>query len=369
MRDTVVFVGSDGRELHRQDEIGLLGTGRFEDLLDTTSRTALARAIEATPIRGVELITLEGMILDATVTREDGRWAVALRDVTGYAQSAQRLGGMAVALARRNRDLRTLHEAAAALDTTLSLDDVARTTCSVVAAYLDADHVVVETVGTTVRSSDAVPASDPTGRLPLRTPRGEIGELRWWRDGDLLPNEQEVLPLLVSRAAIGLDHALLLSRAEERAARDPLTGLLNRDGAQRALAGLVTPFAVVLLDLDHFKRINDTHGHAEGDRVLREVAAVLEPGRAGDVKARWGGEEFLAALDRMGLDRATAWAEERLAQVRRQVRTGEGPVTFSAGVALVDARGLEPALQAADEALYRAKSAGRDRVLSAPAES
>lgn len=368
MRDTIVFLGPGARELERRDEAGVLGAEPFESLLDSGSQQVLEDALTTAPTRGLELITLDGTILDATVLPEEGRWAVVVRDVTRYARTAEHLGGMAVALARRNRDLRTLYEAADALDASLDLGEIARTTCSVVAAYLDADQVVVDVVGTPYRWVDATSVAEASGRLPLRTPRGEIGELSWWREGDLLPNEQEVLPLLASRAAIGLDHALLLSSAEERAARDPLTGLLNRDGGRRALAGLVPPFAVVLLDLDHFKRVNDVHGHAEGDRVLREVAAILQHGRASDVKVRWGGEEFLVALDRMGVDRAVRWAEERLAEVRRTVRVAGDPVAFSAGIALADVHGLEPALRRADEALYRAKDQGRARVVAAPVD-
>lgn len=365
MRDPIVFLGPDGLEVGRDDEAGVLATGPLPELLDSASRQALDQALAAAPTRGVELITLDGAILDATVLREDGGYAVIVRDVSRYARTAEHLGGMAVALARRNRDLRTLYEAAGALDASLDVSEMAATTCSVVAAYLGAEQVAVDVLGTTHRWTPATPASEPSGRLPLKTPRGDLGELRWWRQGELLPNEQEVLPLLVSRAAIGLDHALLLSSAEERAARDPLTGLLNRDGGRRAIATLVPPFAVILLDLDRFKRVNDVHGHAEGDRVLREVAAILAPGRASDVKVRWGGEEFLVALDRMGVERAVDWTEQRLAEVRDGVRVAGEPITFSAGVALADTGGLESALRRADEALYRAKDAGRAQVATA----
>jgi diguanylate cyclase (GGDEF)-like protein len=155
---------------------------------------------------------------------------------------------------------------------------------------------------------------------------------------------------------------LLLSSAEERAARDPLTGLYNRAGAQLALGRLVRPYAVALLDLDRFKAVNDRHGHAEGDRVLGEVAGILAGGRETDVKARWGGEEFLIALEHATVDQLVSWVEERLAAVRRSVRVGDEPVTFSAGVAEVGDAGLDHALVEADVALYRAKERGRDRV-------
>lgn len=368
MGDPVVTVGPDGRELARADDTGVLPRAPLEDLLDSTSRDALGEALGAAPVHGLELVTLDGRVLDATVLPSTDRaWGIVLRDVTRYAQTAQSFGGMALALARRNRDLKTLYEAAGTLDATLDLAEIARLTCAMVAEYLDAEQVAIHVVGTEFQWADSGTAATPTGTLPLRTPRGEIGQLRWWRGDDLLPNEREVLPLLVSRAAIGLDHALLLSNAEDRAARDPLTGLLNRGGARHALAALVPPFAVALIDLDHFKQVNDVHGHAEGDRVLREVAGILERGRGSDVKARWGGEEFLVALDRGTVARAVRWMERTLQEVREQVRAGGRAVTFSAGVALVTSEGLDPALVAADGALYRAKAGGRARVLAAEA--
>jgi diguanylate cyclase (GGDEF)-like protein len=374
VHDPVVTIAADGAERVGAADRVLLG-GSLHDLLDTGSMASLRAAIARAPVRNVELTTVDGRVLDATVVPVDDGVEVVLRDVSGYASAAEQLGSMAVSLARRNRDLRTLYEAAASLDATLDLDEIAALTCAVVGSYLDADRVevtVLDTRGCWVpdadgEADDASPRGADTLEPPrdtvmLRTARGPLGELRWWRRSALLANEAETLPLLLSRAAIGLDHALLLSNAEERAARDPLTGLLNRAGAHRALGRLVPPYALALLDLDRFKAVNDDHGHAEGDRVLREVAAVLAGGRGSDVKARWGGEEFLVALEHASPEELASWVEARLAQVRGSVSVGGVPVTFSAGVALVGDDGLDAALQAADAALYRAKRAGRDRV-------
>jgi diguanylate cyclase (GGDEF)-like protein len=375
VHDPVVILTADGREQVSDRDLAVLG-GRLEELLDTGSIAALQAAVERAPTCNVELVTVDGRILDATVAPTEDGTAVVLRDVTGYARAAEQLGSMAVSLARRNRDLRTLYEAAASLDATLDLEEIAGLTCALVGSYLGAERVEVDVVDASqvwVPEDREGPGPDrrspepPRGTIELRTARGAIGELRWWRPGELLANEAETLPLLVSRAAIGLDHALLLSSAEDRAARDPLTGLFNRAGAQRALGRLVHPYAVALLDLDRFKAVNDHHGHAEGDRVLREVAAILTEGRDSDVKARWGGEEFLVALEHASGERLAAWLEDRLEQVRRSVRVAGSAVTFSAGVALVDERGLDAALVEADLALYRAKRGGRDRVEVAPA--
>jgi diguanylate cyclase (GGDEF)-like protein len=365
VHDPVVILTADGRELTSDRDLALLG-GPLGEILDTGSLEALHDAVAQAPARNVELITHDGRVLDATVAAEAEGAVVVLRDVSSYAQAAEQLGSMAVSLARRNRDLRTLYEAAASLDATLDLAEIARLTGELVGDYLDAQRVEVEVLGGTSVWPEGPERADasavPRGVFALRTARGPLGELRWWRQSELLSNEAETLPLLLSRAAIGLDHALLLSSAEERAARDPLTGLYNRAGAQLALGRLVRPYAVALLDLDRFKAVNDLHGHAEGDRVLREVASILADGRGTDVKARWGGEEFLVALEHASVEQLASWVEERLAEVRRSVRVGGEPVTFSAGVAEVGDSGLDHALVEADVALYRAKEHGRDRV-------
>lgn len=139
---------------------------------------------------------------------------------------------------------------------------------------------------------------------------------------------------------------------------DPLTGLANRSRLDATLGALGPGDAVALLDLDHFKRFNDAHGHPAGDELLRDFAACLTSGtRRGDVVFRYGGEEFLLVLAGAGLDDAAATVED-LARRWRSVRPGE---TFSAGVA--SAGGPDP-VGTVDALLYRAKELGRDRVVT-----
>jgi diguanylate cyclase (GGDEF)-like protein len=127
-----------------------------------------------------------------------------------------------------------------------------------------------------------------------------------------------------------------------------------------------------MLDLDHFKQVNDRHGHGAGDDVLREVARrILATVREIDVPARYGGEEFAVLLPETGLDTAREVAERiRLAVVDAPIKTRKGPlaVTLSAGVAAREAGGgdLGALLEAADGALYQAKAAGRNRIAIAP---
>ncbi|MFN7977594.1 MAG: diguanylate cyclase [Vicinamibacterales bacterium] len=172
------------------------------------------------------------------------------------------------------------------------------------------------------------------------------------------------------------------SQMEALALHDGLTGLLNRRALQdRAHAVLAAarrqrkPFAVALVDIDHFKRINDTYGHLAGDEVLTEVARRMAAGvRGPDDVGRWGGEEFLLLLPDADESAAIAIAERLRTEVQAPVQTAVGVVlvTVSIGVAAVAAPELGEArldvlIREADAALYRAKAAGRNRVDAAAA--
>ncbi|HET8539717.1 MAG TPA: diguanylate cyclase [Anaeromyxobacter sp.] len=158
------------------------------------------------------------------------------------------------------------------------------------------------------------------------------------------------------------------------AREDALTALPNRRAFGEALVREVaraeragTPLAAVVLDVDHFKRVNDAHGHAAGDAVLAAVAARAASAlRAGDLLARMGGEEFAALLPGAGLAAAAEVAERiRAAVARDPVAAGGRPVwvTVSLGCAALAPGEAGPALLArADERLYAAKEGGRDRV-------
>lgn len=163
-----------------------------------------------------------------------------------------------------------------------------------------------------------------------------------------------------------------------RAAQDDaLTNLLNRGGFLNLASRQLTrarqsgqPCCVLLMDLDHFKRVNDTHGHEAGDRLLYAFAeAVREQSRPTDLVARYGGEEFTALLPQAELATACAVAE----RIRQQLETAAVPVaggslstTVSIGVAQLQGdETLPAAMQRADAALYRAKHEGRNRVVAA----
>jgi diguanylate cyclase len=166
-----------------------------------------------------------------------------------------------------------------------------------------------------------------------------------------------------------------LERAQTEPLRDPLTGLENLAGFRRAFDGQDDPAdfsAVVLLavDIDYFKRINDTHGHVIGDKVLMKVAKILREQLGGeDVAARVGGDEFVVLLRGKALGAAAALAERIRSATQRSLIVHPdgaqfaGEVTLSIGVA--SGRGgdsLETLRHRADAALYDAKAAGRNRV-------
>jgi diguanylate cyclase (GGDEF)-like protein/PAS domain S-box-containing protein len=170
---------------------------------------------------------------------------------------------------------------------------------------------------------------------------------------------------------VTVEHDRLAER-ERQSTTDPLTSLLNRRGAEAAAARersrserAGTPLSLVLFDIDHFKHVNDEHGHAVGDDVLRSVAQVMIAlARVTDVLARWGGEEFVAILPG-GVDGARSYAERTRAAVAALApHTFRRPLTISAGIAELGlGEPFEAALARADANLYQAKRTGRDRIV------
>jgi diguanylate cyclase (GGDEF)-like protein len=149
---------------------------------------------------------------------------------------------------------------------------------------------------------------------------------------------------------------------------DPLTGVLNRQGLRAALIStssiLTDPMCVIFMDIDHFKRINDTHGHAIGDDVLRQFARVIGSDiRASDKLVRWGGEEFLLVCSNTSVSQAATLAEKLRQSLHQQTWPVNLRVTASFGVAehLADEE-FSDVIERADAELYGAKQGGRDRV-------
>ncbi len=201
-----------------------------------------------------------------------------------------------------------------------------------------------------------------------------IARLRFWCDPRRLePTSVELLDALLPQIAISVRQALI----ERQAKRDPLTNLPDRrvlegrlEEAFRRCRGEGSSMAVIMCDIDRFKRINDTYGHAAGDGALLKVAEVLEACRRdSDLCARYGGEEFAVVLDRGDGETALSVSERIRQAVGTTVYVHEGRrirLRVSAGVASYPALHVESGkelLLLADEALYEAKRRGRDRCL------
>lgn len=174
------------------------------------------------------------------------------------------------------------------------------------------------------------------------------------------------LIMILMQATFGAQRGQLLA-ARQAARQDPLTGLANRRAGEERLAELAhagRPFTLVVFDLDHFKAVNDTHGHAVGDRVLQMTARLsrelLPPG---GVATRWGGEEFLLILPPLEPGALRTLLDALRARLAREHVEGVRGVTASFGVA-VSAPGEPPerVVSRADAAMYAAKARGRDGV-------
>jgi two-component system cell cycle response regulator len=206
----------------------------------------------------------------------------------------------------------------------------------------------------------------PVGALVVELGEGVAGRL-----------ERRVLSVaeqLASHAGLALSSAWLLEEVGRLAVTDSLTGLANRRALEREATRFTAravrrgePLSLVMLDVDHFKALNDTFGHQTGDEVLREVALTLQrAARSEDIVARYGGEEFAVLMPGCDEDEAAAAAE----RLRRAVQDdgSSPPVTISGGVATYTPGGdgtpldLHDLLRGADLALYVSKRGGRNRV-------
>jgi diguanylate cyclase (GGDEF)-like protein len=218
--------------------------------------------------------------------------------------------------------------------------------------------------------------------VPMQA-RGEVyGVLQFFNaaQGRLPPEEAELAQALADGVSLALANVALREKLRNQALRDELTGLYNRRFMEETLPRMVAhaerrnaPVAVLMLDLDHFKQVNDRYGHAVGDAVLREVGALLlENLRRMDVACRYGGEELTVLLPDCSAMDALVRAQEICGRVRGlRDRSGSGlpAVTISIGVAAWPEHGEQIArvIEAADAALYVAKRQGRDRAVPAEA--
>lgn len=210
--------------------------------------------------------------------------------------------------------------------------------------------------------------------------RGEVYGLLNIQSGELdaearLAAAASVAGALADAMSLALANIALREKLRTRALRDPLTGLYNRRYMEDVLeryANLAerngSPLSVVMIDLDHFKRLNDELGHAVGDVVLCEVAAaIVGTIRPCDVACRYGGEELVVLLPDCGMVEAVAKAEMLRARIERLSENHGTRISASFGIATIPETSSKAgeAIASADAALYRAKAEGRNRIVSA----
>jgi diguanylate cyclase (GGDEF)-like protein len=236
-----------------------------------------------------------------------------------------------------------------------------------------------------IEKRSSMPILDPKERptsgtsflaVPFRAHQRVSGALLLTRKGaSFSAREFRLLRIYSNQASVAIENAIVYERVENLAATDALTGLFNRRYLEEALARefsradrFSSGFALLVLDIDHFKGFNDTYGHTMGDVVLKRVAETLQAGlRKADVLVRFGGEEFIALLPQVGARGAKDSAERLRTSVERAGLhpAGRGhSVTVSVGYALFpdDAKDKDELLRVADRALYDAKQSGRNRV-------
>jgi diguanylate cyclase (GGDEF)-like protein len=192
---------------------------------------------------------------------------------------------------------------------------------------------------------------------------------RVWQDNEIM-----LMMTVADQMAVAVNHARLFQQMQQQALTDGLTGCFNRRFFEIQLerdlhlaTRMRQPVSLILIDIDHFKRVNDTHGHDAGDAALRILASELrEEVRGVDTAARYGGEEFAIILPQAGPEGALNVAERLRMRIERTEVPGVGTITASLGIATfpLHASSRDLLVTAADRALYQAKRTGRNRVCS-----
>ena len=202
----------------------------------------------------------------------------------------------------------------------------------------------------------------------------ELGEIVVTRSRLFVSKEVTLMENLMCSLVYPLRNATMYQLAMMSAFQDPLTGINNRASLEKSLPREIslaqrhgTPLTLLVIDIDHFKEINDTHGHQVGDEVLRDLTGVFADSvRTTDLVFRYGGDEFVVALSNTDMEGANDVAERIRDGVEKcQCEVGNVRVVLSASIGMTELNGrdtLESAFRRADEALLLAKREGRNRV-------
>jgi two-component system, cell cycle response regulator len=230
-----------------------------------------------------------------------------------------------------------------------------------------------------IEDDDAYPDTDGPRAIvrPIHLGGVLVGQIALAVRAPEHPKDAALVEVIARELAGPIRIATLVEESQRLASVDALTGLMNRRAFLEGMRGEVArakrhghALAMILLDVDHFKLVNDDHGHASGDAVLSAVGKLLgEKSRAGDLVARWGGEEFVLALHATNLEGALTLAERQRQALETLAIVGPAgnqiPVTASFGVAQFRSSDeIDVLIDRADRAMYFAKSSGRNRVAS-----
>lgn len=262
----------------------------------------------------------------------------------------------------------------ASLQTTLELEEILAIFFSEAKNHVELDglHFRGHGGGITIQHGEA---ARHRSSYALTIQHEELGDIGFSRNRPFGENELARLEYLLCALVYPLRNALRYLSALSAAYRDPLTGAANRAALEEAMEREVElaqrhgrDLSLLVMDLDHFKRINDQYGHSAGDCVLREaVRRAQDALRGSDQLFRFGGEEFVVVLNSTSLEGACQVAERiraSLEQLPCSCDEGEVAVTASIGVAALEAEDNQHTLfDKADKAVYRAKALGRNRVM------
>jgi diguanylate cyclase (GGDEF)-like protein len=214
-------------------------------------------------------------------------------------------------------------------------------------------------------------------RYKLITQRDNLGELVFTRIERFSEEELQTLETLLGSLVCPIRNALMYQQAIDIAMKDPLTGAGNRLSMEATLGreiGLAArhqlPLSILVVDIDHFKNVNDTYGHAKGDIILKNVAReLMDSCRDTDATFRFGGEEFVVVLnrtDRKGAHISAERVRQQIANMNKHYNDQDVAVTVSIGISSLQPKdSINSLFERADKALYEAKRQGRDRVVLA----
>ncbi len=214
-------------------------------------------------------------------------------------------------------------------------------------------------------------------RYQLEIEAGSLGEIEYTRAKPFTIRETDLIESLLSLLIYPLRNALLYHKAVSEAHRDPLTQISNRAAFNDAIFRETcsfkrhdTNFSLMMIDIDYFKKVNDTYGHIAGDTVLKAVAEVIQKTiRRSDEVFRYGGEEFVVLLSNTELAGARFIAERIRREIKKLTIHSHEKINVTASIGLSSScnqTDVNDTLYHADKALYQAKESGRDKVVTRP---